>query len=232
VIDFEYAGANVPGYEFANHFAEWTYNYHDPVEPHGCDTSKYPTVEQQQRFVGAYVNHRPPSSRSHPSTPHVDTPSGSGTPALQHAASTTSIVDFMLDARTPQGGWKEEELKRNAEVEKRVQDLLDETKLWRVANSAQWVAWGIIQAKIPGFQLSDSPEEGVADATEGGQADNGNNSEDETDAEGDFDYLAYAQERAFFFWGDCVSMGFISLEELPEEMRSKIKYVNQEGSGY
>jgi len=98
--------------------------------------------------------------------------------------------------------------------------------------TAQWVAWGIIQAKIPGFQLSDSPEEGVADATEGGQADNGNNSEDETDAEGDFDYLAYAQERAFFFWGDCVSMGFISLEELPEEMRSKIKYVNQEGSGY
>ena len=26
-----------------------------------------------------------------------------------------------------------------------------ETRIWRVANSAQWVAWGIVQAKVPGM---------------------------------------------------------------------------------
>ncbi|KFY06257.1 hypothetical protein V492_08097, partial [Pseudogymnoascus sp. VKM F-4246] len=34
VIDFEYASANTPGLEFANHFTEWCYNYHDPSTPH------------------------------------------------------------------------------------------------------------------------------------------------------------------------------------------------------
>jgi choline kinase len=220
VIDFEYAGANVPGYEFANHFVEWTYNYHDPVKPYACDTTKYPTPEQQHRFVKAYVNHKSPFSGSDVSTP------GSGTPSLHHVSSTTSIVDFMLDARVPQGGWKEEELKRDAETEKRVKELLDETKLWRVANSAQWVAWGIIQAKIPGFQLSEflKEDEGTT-AAENGREENGNGEEEETDTEGDFDYLAYAQERAFFFWGDCVSMGLITVEELPEDVRPRIKYV-------
>ncbi|KAK0633139.1 kinase-like domain-containing protein [Immersiella caudata] len=218
VIDFEYAGANVPGYEFANHFAEWTYNYHDPVKPHACDTTKYPNPEQQHRFVKAYINHKSPFSGSDVSTP------GSGTPSLHHVGSTTSIVDFMLDARVPQGEWKEEELKKDAEVEKRVKELLDEAKLWRVANSAQWVAWGIIQAKIPGFQLSEPLKENEgATAAENGQERNESN-EEEAEA-GDFDYLAYAQERALFFWGDCVSMGLISVDELPEEVRPNIKYV-------
>lgn len=223
MIDFEYAGANVPGYEFANHFAEWTYNYHDPVKPHACDTTKYPTPEQQHRFVKAYVNHKSPYSASDASTPRLDTPTSSATPSLHHAASTTSIVDFMLDARAPQGGWKEEELRLEAEVEQRVKELLDETNLWRIANSAQWVSWGIIQAKIPGFQLSDSPKQ--AAATEDGNDEKGNREEEAADAEVDFDYLAYAQERALFFWGDCISMGLITAEELPAEVRPRIKYV-------
>ncbi len=58
VIDFEYANANVPGLEFANHFvrqrsahrtfadkskSEWCYNYHDTKRPYACRVSKYPT---------------------------------------------------------------------------------------------------------------------------------------------------------------------------------------------
>ncbi len=41
----------------------------------------------------------------------------------------------------------------------------------------------------------------------------------------DFDYLAYAQDRAMFFWGDCVQMGLVKMEELPEQMRNRIKIV-------
>lgn len=34
-------------------------------------------------------------------------------------------------------------------MEKDIQDLLQETQLWRIANSAFWIAWGIVQAKVP-----------------------------------------------------------------------------------
>ena len=41
----------------------------------------------------------------------------------------------------------------------------------------------------------------------------------------EFDYLGYAQHRAMFFWGDMLQMGLVKEEELPEEMRSKVKIV-------
>lgn len=130
----------------------------------------------------------------------------------------------MLDARAPLGGWKEEELKREAETEKRVKELMEETRLWRIANSAQWVAWGIIQAKIPGFELSDTPTaDGDTEKVDIATAEDARAEEEDADA---FDYLGYAQERALFFWGDCVLMGLIKEEELPEEIRPKLKLVH------
>lgn len=39
---------------------------------------------------------------------------------------------------------------------------MKEARLWRVANSAQWVAWGIVQAKVPELddpQVAASPDE-------------------------------------------------------------------------
>ncbi|KAK0749322.1 kinase-like domain-containing protein [Schizothecium vesticola] len=221
VIDFEYAAANTPGLEFANHFSEWTYNYHDPTVPYACDATRYPTPEQQHRFIKAYVDHQPPSHTPADTPSAEDGPSGPGTPALRSTTSTTSIADFMLDARAPPGGWKEEELKREADTEQRVSELLEETRLWRIANSAQWIAWGIVQAKIPGFHLDpESPSE------EGGAAADGGNGEEEENVDEDaFDYLGYAQERARWFWGDCVLMGLVKKEELPEELREKVKLV-------
>ncbi|KAK1833170.1 choline kinase [Podospora conica] len=218
VIDFEYAAANTPGLEFANHFSEWTYNYHDPTVPYACDTTRYPTPEQQHRFIKAYVDHRPPTHSAADTPTAEDGPSGPGTPALRSTTSTTSIADFMLDARAPPGGWKEEELKREAETEQRVNELVEETRLWRIANSAQWVAWGIVQAKIPGFHLDpESPSDAAA-----GNGDDEENGGDDDDA---FDYLGYAQERARWFWGDCVLLGLVKREELPEELREKVKLV-------
>jgi len=218
VIDFEYAGANTPGYEFANHFAEWTYNYHDPVFPHVCDTSKYPNIEQQKRFIKAYVDHRPQFPFVDASTPKASA-SGAGTPTLQTQSSASSIVDFMLDARAPAGGWKEEEKRREEEVERRVKELMEETRLWRIANSAQWVVWGIIQAKIPGLKSTEDEvtQDSASVATE--------TTEESEEGEDEFDYLGYSQERAFFFWADCILMGFVKAEELPEEIRPRLKYV-------
>ncbi|KAI9172332.1 putative choline kinase [Paramyrothecium foliicola] len=216
VIDFEYAAANHRGLEFANHFTEWTYNYHDPVNSHACTARRYPTVEEQRRFVKAYVDHRP--RFTHPgSTPRLSpldsTPptSTASTPLTGPVASSSSIADFMLDARAPPGGWNAAERAREEQSDQIVQDLMNETRLWRPINSAFWISWGIVQAEVPGVQANGSSEDEPAEAEE--------------PASDEFDYLSYAQDRAFFFWGDCVQLGIVKLEELPERLQSKLKII-------
>lgn len=232
VIDFEYASANLPGLEFANHFTEWAYNYHDATASYACRAERhYPNLEEQHRFIKAYLDHRPklpgaPSSASDTDITPAATPTLGPTPA----ASSSSIVEFMLDARVPPGGWKEEERKAAELSDTAVETLLRETRLWRAMNSAQWVAWGIVQAKIAGFTEGEgdgatapsSPvgSEGTVTGEEGEEKGSAGGGED---AEEGFDYLSYAHERALFFWGDCVQMGLVKLEELPEGMRGLVK---------
>jgi choline kinase len=249
VIDFEYAGANVPGLEFANHFTEWMYNYHDEAASYACNAAGYPTPDQQIRFAKAYVDHRPqyPHASATPTVSPLLTPlssssaspspsmSGGGgavasvaaaaaaagtTPVLHRAGSTSSIIEFMLDARAPAaatgGTWTTEDARRDEESDRRAVELLDEARLWRVANSAHWVAWGVVQARVPQAE-GDDANDGPAASAEDGNTDDG--------AEEGFDYLSYAQERAFFFWGDCVLAGLVKAEELPPALRERIKLV-------
>lgn len=115
------------------------------------------------------------------------------------------------------------------EHEKEVLFLMQQTRLWRVICSAQWVAWGIVQAKVPGM------EEGIAEslATGNGSVESGDKSAEEkppvdadVDEEADFDYLAYAQDRVMFFWSDLLALNLIKAEELPaplvEHIRSRL----------
>lgn len=251
VIDFEYASANTPGLEFANHFTEWCYNYHDEKKPEACNTKNYPTVEEQKRFIRAYLNHRPQFAAGASATPKARPSPGAG----------SGISSFMLDARTPGGqdsNYQEEERKREEELEKQVDMLMMETRYWRIANSAQWVAWGIVQANVPDLDELDEKMEGTRgsnspttalseDTTEPGSPKSGaarfdgqvdgvahtkeesknqdkeENSEEEDEEE--FDYISYAQDRAMFFWGDCVDLGLIKREELPEKLRDRIKVI-------
>ncbi|KAI0440773.1 kinase-like domain-containing protein [Xylaria telfairii] len=222
VIDFEYAAANVRGYEFANHFTEWCYDYHDEALPFGCDVTRYPTPEEQYRLIKSYVNHRPEHPHPGASTPvltPLSTPTiGPSTPSPgpATAASSSSIVEFMLDARIPPGGWKEEEKRREDQVEEQIKSLIEETRLWRPICSAMWIAWGIMQAKIPGFDPEGTPEDSRLDAA-------GTLEEEEEGDDPGFDYLRYAQERAMFFWGDCIAQGLVKLEDLPAAVRNNIK---------
>ncbi|KPI41193.1 Choline kinase [Cyphellophora attinorum] len=317
VIDFEYAGQNTAGLEFANHFSEWCYNYHHPEVPWACHTQAYPTEEEQRRFIRSYIMHRPQFNSNASSTPNV----------LQ-GRERTNIPDFMLDARAPPGSespaqgndYDAEESAREKKLEDDIKQLLYETRLWRMANSAHWVAWGIVQAKVPELDKASRKHRAGTKAKEvlgrvvegvksglsgrrgsrsaahpGGQrkviADP--NAEDKAAAEGtvevpsealtesngsatapsdpwtaskniygdktpaaisdgevvtdseaepdvnakaaeagtmgeeeeEFDYLAYAQDRAMFFWGDALQMGLVTEEELPEAMRQKVKRV-------
>lgn len=121
-----------------------------------------------------------------------------------------------------------------------VRRLLRETRLWRAANSAQWVAWGIVQAKVSGMEEAlvalsatvTAAEEQSAGGEEEEKAD-GNNcdldrrSEQSSDTieepAGEFDYLAYAQDRALFFWADVLSLGLIKEADLPPDVAERIK---------
>jgi thiamine kinase-like enzyme len=63
VVDFEYAGYNPRGYDIANHFCEWTYDYHSE-QPAAMDISQFPTYDEQIRFLKAYLE--TPSNHENP----------------------------------------------------------------------------------------------------------------------------------------------------------------------
>lgn len=195
---------------------------------------RYPTIEEQQRFIKAYLEHRPKIMSSTTASASSDadvTPSATPQVTPQHPSS--SVVEFMLDARAPPCGWKEEERRAESAVEQRVEELVKETRLWRAMISAQWVAWGIVQAKIPGYteaHADGSEDHGRAPGSPVPSEDSATGSSGEgaggpEDKEG-FDYLAYAYERALFFWGDCVQMGLIKLEDLPEGLQGRVKVID------
>ncbi|OCH96674.1 kinase-like protein [Obba rivulosa] len=56
VVDFEYAGLNAAAFDIANHFHEWTANYHSST-PHLLNPALYPNEEQRRNFYCAYLKH-------------------------------------------------------------------------------------------------------------------------------------------------------------------------------
>lgn len=240
---------------------EWCYNYHDPI-PHRINTSVYPTPEEQHRFIRAYLQHNPTfkaprGSSSNPPTPHLGPLQSSGNSTAQAATATpTTISAFMLDSRAPPGerySYQEQEAQVEQSIEEECRRLMAETRLWRMASSAFWIAWGIVQADVPGMPDFDNEDPAVPASEEAAvlesatkevrdeaaavaeqQSGTGENAEgaaadadaDEHQAEDEeFDYLGYTQERALFFWGDAIKMGIVRAEELPEEVRSRVKTV-------
>ena len=164
----------------------------------------------------------------------------------------------MLDSRAPPAQIAEEEQQRDDFLESEIKRLSDETRLWRVANSAQWVAWGIVQAKVAGMDealeakknetpkseetINFAPQDegrvgsdplspemvGVAEDAHDKRPERSESSIDEVvdeEAEDEFDYLGYAQERAMFFWGDVLQLGLVKREELPKDLLEKVKIV-------
>ena len=249
VIDFEYASANVPGLEFANHFTEWCYDYHDVSKPYALRERRYPTVEEQRRFLKAYVQHNPPIRPC--ATPRQTSSFGP----------TSSISTFVLDSRAPPTQYAEDESRREKALESEIERLRHETRMWRIANSAQWVAWGIVQAKVPrmndalegqkdstptagSFETSDrdpqthldsdpasSKTADIASNQQGKREESREAAEEAQDGEveeeeEEFDYLGYAQERAMFFWGDVLQVGIVKSEDLPKSLLESVKTVS------
>lgn len=118
----------------------------------------------------------------------------------------------MLDSSAPSGcltggsdaSYKEEEAKRQEELEREVERLREEARAWRPASHAMWAAWGVVQAKMPvEAEAEDAGDDGGAKDTDG-----------EEEGKGEFDYLGYVQQRALLFWGDMIALGVMSVEEV------------------
>ncbi|XP_010416282.1 PREDICTED: probable choline kinase 2 [Camelina sativa] len=56
IIDYEYSCYNPVAFDIANHFCEMAADYHTET-PHIMDYSKYPGVEERQRFLKTYMSY-------------------------------------------------------------------------------------------------------------------------------------------------------------------------------
>ncbi|KAG0126439.1 kinase-like domain-containing protein [Tuber indicum] len=214
VIDFEYASANTPGFEFANHFCEWMSNYHDPVSPHFMHHTRFPTFQERRNFLQAYVEHSLPSPFIAKSVSMPGTSSEPSTPPTLHpsAASSSPVPSSMLDTRTR--GVSDEEVVR----------LEGEAKAWRAASHAMWCAWGIVQAKNPGSGTK-AAVDGQPGGAKAAAGDLGGVKPESEEDESEFDYLGYAQQRALLFWGDMLALDIMKPEEVGDEVVEKAKII-------
>ncbi|KAM3956056.1 choline/ethanolamine kinase isoform 1-T1 [Aphomia sociella] len=58
LIDFEYCAYNYRGFDMANHFQEWAYDYSNPEYPFYLENQdNYPTLEQKEIFIKEYLKH-------------------------------------------------------------------------------------------------------------------------------------------------------------------------------
>lgn len=56
IIDFEYCAYNYRGFDLANHFLEWTFDYTKPDGPfYYHKPEQFPTAEQQDKFIAVYL---------------------------------------------------------------------------------------------------------------------------------------------------------------------------------
>ncbi|XP_035220910.1 choline kinase alpha-like [Stegodyphus dumicola] len=62
-IDFEYCSYNFRGFDIANHFCEWCFDYAFPEYPHFLyKPEEYPSIDQQLNFVRSYLRNFESSS--------------------------------------------------------------------------------------------------------------------------------------------------------------------------
>ncbi|KAI0651579.1 kinase-like protein [Trametes meyenii] len=93
VVDFEYAAPNAAAFDVANHFHEWTADYHGPT-PHLLDPSRYPSPDERRNFYRAYLTH---------TESHIEAPAPAAAPVLDADAldAATAQLDEHVRAWSP-----------------------------------------------------------------------------------------------------------------------------------
>lgn len=208
VVDFEYASPNPAAFDIANHFHEWTANYHGET-PAFLDPSLYPTLNERRNFYRAYLEATIKLNwinreRDTPTPPAADTPGGggddAGTPAdplaclfetrrRKRGMSSASIIsiDSIHERSFSLSG------RRVDASEEDIVLLEEQVRRWSPASHAMWAVWGVVQAR-----------EEVERARAGGRLDG---EEDGDVPAGEFDYLSYAKGRFESFRRELRALG-------------------------
>ena len=180
--------------------------------PHTIHHDLYPTIEEQRNIIRAYVEYRP--------LPYVIPTESSVREQLltsgprRHSTSTVNLDRLAKLSKEEQEA-----------INKEVDGLVADAKNWRASASCQWALWGIVQANVPGVQITENGEA----LPEGDEASNGGEEkEGEEEEEDEFDYIKYAEQKAMIFWGDMLIHGLVSEEELADwsgtaDFKAKIK---------
>lgn len=213
VIDFEYAGANLPAYDITNHFMEWMNDYHDAANSYKTDESKYPTKEQRLNLLNSYVKYVPGSS-----TPSLGPMYKLDMKPSSNNGSATPTVSILPTDLPPE-----------------VTKLYNETIIWRASCSIFWSLWGILSKgsltdKIPDikteaetkFEYGPNGEQYTIteippDSTTSNIDVEDNNIDD------DFDYLKYSNGKIAVAIGDLIQFGLLQLDDIDINYQQKIK---------
>lgn len=184
VIDFEYSGANVRGYDIANHFAEWMSDYHADKEPHHAFEDKFPSRREQLNLIHGYVEHGCAADlefdddKIAQETTQLVTQCNVWRPAVNAHWCIWGIVQAVVDETEDAKEREDQVVEHNGQyrfVEKPAAPALPDETLAPVQ----------------------SRESGV----------------EEEEAEDLFDYFSYSSQKAQLFWADLIKQGVISKED-------------------
>lgn len=184
VVDFEFAAPNSAAFDIANHFLEWTANYHSPDAPHVLTPSRYPTPEERRNFYIGYLcppvlggpitaSPAPTRSSSFVKSPSSSSISSSSTPSstgLNGIHTSKSASSSTASLATSLG---------QPDIDEAINILDAQVSAWSPCSHAMWIIWAIVQA--------------------GDDVINGSVS--------DFHYLAYAMGRLELFYKDLEARG-------------------------
>jgi choline kinase len=236
VIDFEYAGQNLPAYDITNHFSEWMYDYHHPTESYKTDELKYPTVEERINFLNSYIQFVPGSATPNLNPISLNSNSNSNSNSASTLKHSHSVVSMKLK-----------------ELPATVVNLYNETIYWRSACSIFWALWAIL-SKGSIISTDNKNNNQIIDNlstefqnTKFDLGPNGetykvinnetdvNNSIDDADDEflnptldDEFDHLKYALGKIGIFIGDMIQFGLLDKNSLDSDTLKHIKYLDTE----
>ncbi|ODV88014.1 hypothetical protein CANARDRAFT_26179 [[Candida] arabinofermentans NRRL YB-2248] len=223
VIDFEYAGPNLPAYDITNHFSEWMSNYHHPTMTHLINYKLYPTKEERLNLLNTYVNYVPGSH-----TPRMLPRVGSSTTVITELSLTnarTASVVTLMDSDLPE----------------KVVRLYNECIYWRACNSIFWGLWGVITRGSIKTGVAPSEMKDIIEVGPNGETYRViSTNDDEVDMEDDddeinedvdddsFDYLGYSEQKNMLVIGDLIQLGLLIKENVDEEILKKAIYLDTE----
>lgn len=140
LIDFEYCSYNYRGFDLANHFCEWVYEYKLPVHPYfTVDCANYPSKQKQVNFIRTYLDAYERSRRGKPAPAQaqaVAMSSGAEDPTVMHhnGSSEPHPQQSASAPLSPPSHPAEE-------------TLLQEVAAFTPASHLFWALWSIVQSQ-------------------------------------------------------------------------------------